>query len=440
MPDCPDDAELARFLNDALAGDRLGAVSGHVDSCPRCQARLDRLTDQTSGAVARYKGLSSDVIPNTRSDDSVPDTQVLAGKPPPPPKRSGRSELPRVRGFEVVAEIGRGGMGVVYKARHLRLNRLVALKMVLAGAAANPRIVQRFLFEAQFLAKIQHPQVVQIYEIDTYQGPTGVPVPYLAMELLEGGSLSRRLKQGAAESDGEPRWPTPRAAAALMEGIARAVHAAHLKGVVHRDLKPGNILFPAPAAQPDVPAQTAVHAPLALTAPKVTDFGLAKFTQDAGIDLTQSGQIVGTPHYMAPERAAGGKHVTPAVDVYALGAILFECLAGRPPFTGSEPLSVLMKVVNEFPPDVRTLRPEVPRNLAAIATKCLEKIPEYRYASAEDLADDLRRFLDDRPVRARPVWLHERVGLWAKRNPAVAGLVTALVAVTALALAALAAM
>ena len=170
------------------------------------------------------------------------------------------------------------------------------------------------------------------------------------------------------------------------------------------------------------------------------DFGLAKFTQDAGTDLTQSGQIVGTPHYMAPEQAAGGKEATPAVDVYALGAILFECLAGRPPFVGPAPLGVLAQVVNDLPPDVRSLRRGVPRDLAAVTMKCLEKDPARRYASAEALADDLRRFLDAQPTRARPVGAAGRARLWVKRNPVAAGAVAAFVAVLLTALAVVAAM
>ena len=438
MPDCPDDTELAGFLNESLAGDRLGHVSGHVDGCPRCQARLDRLTEHTSGAVARYKELSSAVLPDARSGAAAPpdaDTQILGGRPAL--AASALVGLPRVPGFEVVAEIGRGGMGVVYRARHRRLNRLVALKMILAGTAADPRVVQRFMIEAEVLARIQHPQVVQVFEVDTYQGPSGVPIPYLAMELLEGGSLSHRLREHNAGSGTGPRWPSPRGAAELVEGLARAVHAAHLRGVIHRDLKPGNILFPVDsgpwtvgsADKKDEPSSPpTAHSPLP-TAPKVMDFGLAKFTRDAGADLTQSGQVVGTPQYMAPEQAAGARDIGPAADVYALGAILFECLAGRPPFTGTEPMSVLLKVINEAPPDVRSLRPDAPRDLAAVTMKCLAKEPGRRYASAESLADDLRRFLDDRPTRARPVTHTERLGLWAKRNPAVAGLVAALAVV-----------
>jgi serine/threonine protein kinase/WD40 repeat protein len=432
---CPDDTELAGFLNDSLTGERLSHLSEHVDGCPHCQARLDRLTEQTDGAVARYKDLSSGVLQDSRSGlVGAPgdDTQILGGKPI---KASAFVGLPRVPGFDVAAEIGRGGMGVVYKARHRKLNRLVALKMVLAGSAADPRIVQRFLIEAEVLARIQHPQVVQVFEVDMYQGPSGVPIPYLAMELLEGGSLSRKLRENNAGSG--PRWPGTRAAAELVEGLARAVHAAHLRGVIHRDLKPGNILFAKDEGgrmkdeekkeeKVGTVSSFILH-PSSL--PKVMDFGLAKFTHDSGADLTQSGQVVGTPQYMAPEQAAGNRDIGPTADVYALGAILFECLAGRPPFTGSEPMSVLLKVVNESPPDVRTLRPEVPRDLAAVTMKCLEKEPGRRYASAEALADDLRRFLDDRPTRARPVTNLERLRLWGRRNPAVAGLIAALAVV-----------
>ncbi len=437
MLDCPPDTDLAGFLDESLPGERLTVVSGHVDGCPSCQARLDRLTEQASVVVARFKGLAESLPDAASGVASSPDeaTLVLGGRLPVPAFVG----LPRVPGFEVAAEIGRGGMGVVYRARHRRLNRLVALKMILAGTAADPRVVQRFLFEGEVMARVQHPQVVQVYEVGTYDGPNRVPIPYLAMELLEGGTLSRRLRE--ANDGSAPRWPDSRGAAELLEGIARAVHAAHLQGVVHRDLKPGNILFPAGAGASGEGhgasgttravgssgslSRSSNPSPLA---PKVTDFGLAKFIQESAVELTQTGQIVGTPHYMAPEQAAGARQVGPAVDVYALGAILFECLAGRPPFTGTEPMSVMLKVINEIPPDVRSLRPEVPRDLAAVTMKCLAKEPGRRYASAEALADDLRRFLDNRPTKARPVTNFERLWFAARRNPTVAGLLATLAA------------
>ncbi|MDY3561143.1 protein kinase [Gemmata sp. JC673] len=427
MPDCPDDTELAGFLNDSLGAERGACVSGHVDGCPACQARLDRLTEQTSGAVARYRERPVTELPDARSGDGAPpaeaDTQIVGARPAvavfggPPP----------VPGFEVLGEIGRGGMGIVFKARHRRLNRLVALKMILSGTS-DGRATQRFLFEGEVLARVRHPQVVTVFEVGTYEGPNRLPVPYLAMELLEGGSLGSRLRsvhEGAAE-----RF-SPRAAAELLDGLARAVHAAHLQGVVHRDLKPGNILFSAGdagGAKADSASGSATPSTLHSSGPKVTDFGLAKFTRDSGADLTQTGQVLGTPQYMAPEQAAGARQVGPAADVYALGTILFECLAGRPPFVGTEPMSVMLRVLNDPPPDVRALRPDVPRDLAAVVATCLAKAPERRYPSAEALADDLRRFLDGRPTQARPVTNLERLWLLARRNPAVAGLLAALAA------------
>ena len=323
MSDCPDDTVLTGFLNDSLSGDRLAHVSVHVDACPLCQARLDRLTEHTSGAAARYKELSGS-LPDAHSGGiaASPDepTLVVGGKPALPVFGG----LPRVPGFEVVAEMGRGGMGVVYKARHRRLNRLVALKMILAGTAADPRVVQRLLFEGEVLARVQHPQVVTVFEVDTYEGANGVPIPYLAMELLEGGSLSRKLRD---VNEGIAPRPTPRAAAELVEGIARAVHAAHAQGIVHRDLKPGNILFGVESRNVEsrkVENQKTKGGSSDVTTfdvttldakPKVTDFGLAKFTEEAGIELTQTGQIVGTPHDMAPEQAAGARQIGPPVDV-----------------------------------------------------------------------------------------------------------------------------
>ncbi|AWM39479.1 Serine/threonine-protein kinase PknB [Gemmata obscuriglobus] len=426
MPDCPDDTELAGFLNDSLGPERGACVSGHVDGCPACQARLDRLTEQTSGAVARYRERPLTELPDARSGDGAPhaeaDTQIVGARPAvavfggPPP----------VPGFEVLGEIGRGGMGVVFKARHRRLNRLVALKMILSGAP-DGRATQRFLFEGEVLARVRHPQVVTVFEVGTYEGPNRLPVPYLAMELLEGGSLGSRLR---AAHEGAAERFSPRAAAELLEGLARAVHVAHLQGVVHRDLKPGNILFSADdggAVKTDgVSGSATLSTPYPAFRPKVTDFGLAKLTRDSGADLTQTGQVLGTPQYMAPEQAAGARQIGPAADVYALGAILFECLAGRPPFVGTEPMSVMLRVLNDPPPDVRALRPDVPRDLAAVVATCLAKAPERRYASAEALADDLRRFLDGRPTQARPVTNLERLWLLARRNPAVAGLLAAL--------------
>lgn len=443
MLDCPSDADLTGFLNESLPLDRISGVSAHVDGCASCQGRLDKLTHDTNGAIARFKDISSlrPTIGDSKNSLSEAGTLIVGANNLPTARLIG---LPTVPGFDVLVEIGRGGMGVVYKARHRRLNRLVALKMVIAGGAADARVVQRFLYEAEILARVQHPQVVQVFEVDTYQGASGVPIPYLAMELLEGGSLSKRLRELRQKTpleqipSGKNTQLDPRVAAELIEGVARAVHAAHLQGVIHRDLKPGNILFPsdefgtrsaevksASAGAHNTSRSESGTQQSALT-PKVTDFGLAKFTQDSGADLTGSGQVVGTPHYMAPEQAAGSRQIGPTADVYALGAILFECLAGRPPFVGSEPMSVLLKVVNDAPPDVRALCRGLHQDLAAVVMRCLAKDPRRRYASAADLADDLRRYLEKRPTVARPVTMRERLWLWSKRNPAVAGLIMAL--------------
>jgi len=435
MTDCPSDADLSGFLRRSLGPEHAERLAAHVDACPSCRDRLGRLN---RGAAERADEKRTGTLPRGGEPvtaDGGPSfseahTLILATNTPliiPHP-----SGLPLVPGFDLITEIGRGGMGVVYKTRHRKANRLVALKMIVSGSAADPRTVQRFLFEAEILARIQHPQVVQVYEVDTFAGPSGVPVPYLAIELLEGGSLGQRLKTGRL---------APNEAAQMLEGIARAVHAVHQQGVIHRDLKPGNILFPATGGvsqaagdgryeagggQAGAVGSGATPSPVSgPQVPKVTDFGLAKFIQ-AGADLTGSGQIVGTPHYMAPEQAAGSRQVGPAADVYSLGTILYECLTGRPPFQGEEPMSVLVKVVTETAPGVSSLRPDVPRDLGAVVTRCLNKDPRRRYATAEDLANDLRRYLENRPTKARPLGLRERVRLWTRRNPAVAGLVSAL--------------
>jgi WD40 repeat protein len=299
-----------------------------------------------------------------------------------------------VPGYEILGELGRGGMGVVYEARQLALGRLVALKMVLTGAHAGPTEFSRFRTEAQALARLQHPNIVQIHQIGECDGR-----PFFALEYVEGGSLARQL-------DGTPRPPGP--AAALTETLARAVQAAHAAGVVHRDLKPANVLLAADGT------------------PKVTDFGLAKLLGEAD-GPTASGAVLGTPSYMAPEQAGGAsKQVGPAADVYALGAILYELLTGRPPFKGATPVETVMQVLSDEPVRPRLLQPRLPRDLETICLKCLAKEPRKRYGSALELADDLRRWQDGRPIRARRAGLAERAWKWARRHPAVSALVAAL--------------
>ena len=393
MTDCPPDDTLREYLNDSLPPDRAGPVTGHIDDCATCQQRLDTLTSESGQLANRLKAVRPTMPTLLGGDAAVPH-----------PRGQIRQVLPVVPGYVLQEELGRGGMGVVYKALHKRLNRPTAIKMVLAGGLADPRITQRFLFEAEVLGRVRHPQVVQVYEVSMYAAPTGVTIPFLAMEYLDGGTL-------ADWSDG--RQHPPKAAAALVEGLARAVQVAHAQGVIHRDLKPANILRAADGTF------------------KVTDFGLAKLTADTGGGLTGTGTVVGTPAYMAPEQASGEKGIGPPADVYSLGAILFELLTGRPPFDGAEPMSVLLKVIRDQPPEVRAVRADVPRDLSAVVARCLTKEPHRRYASAAELADDLRRFCDARPTRARAHGTAERLWYWSRRNPGTAAMLSALLLVAA---------
>jgi WD40 repeat protein/Flp pilus assembly protein TadD len=318
--------------------------------------------------------------------------------------RTPRAQPKRVPGFEILGELGHGGMGIVYKARQAGLNRLVALKMIRAGEYASQQDLMRFLSEAQAVARLQHPRIVQVFEVNRHQNR-----PYLVMELLEGGSLSARL-------GGKPQGP--RYAAEIVESLAGGVHFAHAHGIVHRDLKPANILLTAEGT------------------PKITDFGIAKCLE-GGTTLTETGMVLGTPSYMAPEQAAGtSKTLGPGCDVYALGAILYEMLTGRPPFQAATPLETLEQVRSQEVVPPRRLQPKAPRDLETICLKCLRKEPSLRYSSAALLAEDLGRYLRDEPILARPVGELERLRRWCRRNPAVAGLTAAvacLLVVTAVA-------
>src|SRR5215831_9657863 len=307
--------------------------------------------------------------------------------------------LPQVPGYEVESVLGRGGMGVVYRARHLRLGRLVALKMALAGSDAGPNERERFRREAAAVAALRHPNVVQVYDVGDADGR-----PYFTMELMEGGSLARKLA-------GAPQ--PPRQTAALLATLAGAVQAAHEAGVVHRDLKPGNVLLTADGT------------------PKVADFGLAR-RLDADERLTLSGAVLGTPSYTAPEQARGDRGaVGPRTDVYALGAILYECLTGRPPFHAGTAAATLRQVVADEPVAPRRLNPSVPRDLETVCLKCLHKEPRLRYASAAELADDLRRFERGEPIAARRVGVVGSLRKWARRRPAAAAMLAAVALVAA---------
>jgi serine/threonine-protein kinase len=331
---------------------------------------------------------------------------------------------PNVSGYEVLGELGRGGMGVVYLARQEGLNRPVALKMIRAGQFPGPGELSRFRAEAEAVARLHHPNIVQVYEVGEQDG-----CPYFSLEYVEGGSLARRLAGS----------PLPaRAAARLVETLARAMAYAHERGIVHRDLKPANVLLPEePAAQDRQPAvgegsdtSPIVLGPSCWRLPKITDFGLAKRLDAPG--QTQSGAVVGTPSYMSPEQAAGdSKRIGPAADVYALGAVLYELLTGRPPFRAATAIDTVLQVLSEEPVPPSRLQPRLPRDLETVCVKCIEKEPARRYTSAEALAEDLRRFLADEPIRARRVGVAERAWRWGRRNRQTATLLAALVVVCA---------
>ena len=300
--------------------------------------------------------------------------------------RDARTEMPKIPGYELVCVLGYGGMGVVYKARHIKLKRPVAVKMLLSGVYASPIERTRFLREAEAVARLSHPNVVQVHDMGEFEGR-----PYFTMELVEGETLSRKL-------NGSP-WPVDRAVN-LMKILAQAVQAAHEAGIVHRDLKPGNILISKEGT------------------PKVSDFGLARRVDD-DINVTLSGARVGTPCYMAPEQALGhSSRVGPATDVYALGAILYELITGRPPFRGESTTETERQLIHQEPVPPRRLNAKIPRDLDTICLKCLRKEPHRRYSTATALAQDLGRFSRKEPIAARRTGVFERSHKWVLRHPA----------------------
>jgi WD40 repeat protein/tRNA A-37 threonylcarbamoyl transferase component Bud32 len=408
MTNDPSDTDREARLNEAVAAYYQAAEAGQPPDRKEFLARYPDLASELASFLANKEQLDHLAAPR-------PAAAETATLPPTPPAKPDTA-LGTVRYFgdyELLKEIARGGMGLVYKARQVSLNRLVALKMIVAGQLASEADKQRFRAEAEAVANLDHSNIVPIYEIGEHQGQH-----YFSMKLVEGGSLAQHIDRFGADAG---------AAGVLLARVARAVHHAHQHGILHRDLKPGNILLASGGRKPaDEGASSGdLRPPLAEIVPLITDFGLAKRVEGDS-RLTQSGAIVGTPSYMAPEQASGKKGVvSTAADVYSLGAILYELLTGRPPFRAETPLDTLLQVLEQEPPSPRQLRPHVDRDLETICLKCLEKEPARRYSSAEALAQDLERWRAGEPISARPVGRGERFWRWCRRNPVVAGLVAA---------------
>jgi serine/threonine protein kinase/tetratricopeptide (TPR) repeat protein len=453
---CPAPGELCRFLDELLEPTRQAEIGIHIDDCESCQTALEALTQRRAtdlleistensrvpvghinldqvgtderdsfnenGANAdSWLQLDTDPQPNppldgpspadpdrTKSYISPRDASTDSGSDDPndlagPPNGTNGTEtdfrrLPEIAGYELIELLGEGGMGVVYKSRQLGLNRLVAVKMIRTDRRGTADRLARFRTEAEAVARLRHPNIVQIFEIGEANG-----APFVSLELLEGSSLDDKLAT----------TPQPgRAAAELLITLANAVQVAHDEGIIHRDLKPSNILFSKDGV------------------PKITDFGLAKL--DADSRLTEPGQIMGSPSYMAPEQARGeARNVGRPADLYALGAILYEMLTGRPPFKGETPIETVHQVINDDVVPPSRLVSKIARDLETICLHCLNKEQSRRYRSAAALADDLRRYLSGRTIQARPTPFWERGVKLARRHPVAATVLSIVMLTTA---------
>ena len=360
--------------------------------CPQCGAEL--AADAPEGACSRCRTLVGPAGAPSAEDEATQTFELASTQTARPPAAPGAATR-RFGDYELLEEIARGGMGIVYKARQVSLDRIVALKMILAGELASDAEVGRFRAEAEAAANLQHPNIVAIHEVGEVNGQH-----YFSMDYVEGRSLADVVRDGPLP---------PRKAAEYCEAIARAVHYAHAHGTLHRDLKPSNVLLDA-ADQP-----------------RITDFGLAK-REGSDVSLTVTGAVLGTPRYMSPEQASGSGivEVGPTTDVYSLGVILYELLTGRSPFLGESPIDTIRRVIDTEPDPPRRLDRSIPRDLDTICMKCLEKDPARRYASAQDLAADLRRYLDGEPIVARPLGPIGRLRRWARGRPALAVTLAAL--------------
>ncbi len=389
---CGSDTELRRQIEQRLLSDyRQGSLRDPPSVSDTAEVVADSADDsdqpqETQMFLAGIDAAAFETATLGRDDTGFPlvsDARIETGR--------------RFADYEILEKIGSGGMGVVYKARQFSLNRVVALKMIKSGELANPEAHERFHKEAEAAANLDHPGIVPAFEVGEHNGQH-----YFSMGYIDGQSLAERLKDGPLP---------PLEAAQLIRKIAEAVDYANQQGVIHRDLKPGNVLI----------TKSGI--------PRITDFGLAKRIEEDSA-LTATGQILGTPSFMPPEQAAGRLDVGPSADVYALGAILYDLLTGRPPFQAANVMDTLRQVLEREPIVPRQLNPTVPKDLETICLKCLNKVPERRYGSAGEFAEDVRRWLDKEPILARPIGRWERAVQWCRRRPAVAALLAVVLLVT----------
>ena len=398
------DVTLALDAQELARQKATGGKDGNAETIGPSQMNLDTDSGTPPGLQATI-GLPGSAAPSLSSSQSLNDvtgvfTNVASSATGdftfdqfsvPTATPSSQPPIPkRVGGYQIVGLLGRGGMGVVYHAKHIKLGREVALKMVLAGGHASPEQLKRFILEAQAVAHLQHPNIVQIFEVSEHEG-----LPYFSLEYVDGEPLDVQLRK---------QLPEANEAARLMATLAVAMKYAHDHGILHRDLKPANVLMARDGT------------------PKVADFGLAKKLEDADDSAsTRTGTVMGTPSYMSPEQASGQiRELGPATDQYSLGAMLYELLTGRPPFLGAKPIETILQVVRDEPIPPSKLRPKCPADLETICLKALQKSPAQRYASCAEFADDLLRYLAGEPILARPVAMPERIWRWCRRNPKIA--------------------
>lgn len=396
MAEHPSSEQLQAYATGIVQGEVATWIESHIALCDSCSRRLEETNDDP--LIAMLRDNSSTGL-STLGQTNRPPSQRLSSRP----LNHSSSKLRLTAGFEVLSELGRGGMGIVYLAWQSSLRREVALKMIARGDLANKDELIRFRREAEAAASLRHPSIAHVYDVGEQDGQ-----PFIAMELVRGCTLSQHLKRGPL--------PIPTAVSLLVK-LADAVRHAHCQLVIHRDLKPSNILLEGCQAH---------GSPAVELEPKIVDFGLAK-RADSLENATLTGDLVGTPSYMSPEQAMGIKDVGPATDIYSLGAIFYECLVGRPPFQGASTMETLELVRSSEPVRPTNLRPGMHRDLETICLKCLEKNPNQRYLGANDLLEDLEHFQAGRPIRARPTGWVGRFHKWARRRPALATLLAVIV-------------